>query len=74
MYILIDKINKKCYPGEDLGIVANESGKSINTLWSWVGKMDNRWFENMEFILIKEERLKSRRGGINSGNEKYFNK
>ena len=74
MYILIDKGNKKCYPGEDLGAVSFKSGMSINTLWYWVRKMKDSWFENMGFILVKENKIKSRRGGINSGNEKYFNK
>jgi hypothetical protein len=72
MFILIDKLNKKCYPGDDLGIIASESGKSVNTLRSWSRKSD--WYENSEFLLIKEQRLKGRRGGINIGNEKYFNK
>jgi len=74
MYILINKAAKKCYPGDDLGIVSDKSGKSISTLKSWKKKAKDGWFENVEFILIEEERLKGRRGGINDGNEKYFNK
>jgi len=72
MYILIDKKEKKCYPGDDLGIVSYESGKSIHTLRSWSKK--NIWFENGDFMLIKSNRLKSRRGGINKGNEHFFNR
>jgi hypothetical protein len=74
MYILIDKKEKKCYPGDDLGIVSYESGKSIHTLRSWVKKFENDWFENIDFILILAVRLKGRRGGINKGNEHFFNK
>jgi hypothetical protein len=74
MYILIDKKNKKGYPGEDLGIISFESGKSIHTLRSWVKKFEKGWFENIDFILIESERLKSRRGGINDGNKHFFNK
>ena len=72
MFILIDKVNKRCYPGDDLGIVSKTSGKSINTLRSWAKK--DTWYENFYFILITEKRLKGNRGGINIGNKKYFNK
>lgn len=72
MFILIDKTNKLCYPGDDLGIVSYESSVSIHTLRSWVKK--GKWFENGSYILISEERLKGRRGGLNSGNEHLFNK
>lgn len=74
MYILIDKKNKKSYPGDDLSIVAETSKKSINTLWSWMKRSKNNWFENVDFILIKEERLRGKRGGINEGNKHLFNK
>ena len=74
MYILIDKKQRKAYPGDDLGIVSSESEKSIHTLRSWIPKMVNNWFENTDFILIKENRLKGRRGGKNKGNEHLFNK
>jgi hypothetical protein len=74
MFILIDKKNKKCYPGDDLGIVSYESGKSINTLRSWMKKASGHWFENLDYILIHADRLKGRRGGINKGNEYFFNK
>jgi hypothetical protein len=74
MFILIDKTNKKCYPGSDLGIISYQSGKSLNTLRSWVKKSVNKWFENIDFILIQSELLKSRRGGVNEGNKHFFNK
>jgi hypothetical protein len=72
MFILVDKQNKIGYPGDDLMAVSKESGKSINTLRSWMKK--GKWFENIDFILFEEKRIKGSRGGINSGNEKYFNK
>lgn len=74
MFILIDKENKKGYAGEDLGIIARISGKSVNTLRSWSKKMQYNWFENMDFILLSTSMHKSRRGGINAGNKHLFNK
>jgi hypothetical protein len=74
MYILINKKRHICYPGDDLGIVSHKSGKSINTLRSWIKKFEENWFENLEWILIKSERLKGRRGGLNEGNKHLFNK
>lgn len=74
MYILIDKENKKSYAGEDLGIVAMISCKSISTLRLWVKKMHDNWFENIAYILINTNMHKSRRGGINKGNEHLFNR
>ena len=72
MYILIDKADKIGWIGKDLGIISEESGKSIYTLRSWAKKSE--WFENIRYILFESEYLNSRRGGINEGNRKYFNK
>jgi hypothetical protein len=75
MYILIDKKNKQCYPADELQSVADKSSKSINTLWSWVKKMDDfNWFENLDYILLKRDRIKGHRGGINDGNKHLFNR
>jgi hypothetical protein len=37
-------------------------------------KASGHWFENLDYILIQADRLKGRRGGINKGNEHFFNK
>ena len=73
MYILIDKMNKECYPGDDLGIISEKSGVSVFTLRSWTKKFNKEeWYDGLKFTLIKRERLKGKRGGINEGNMHLF--
>lgn len=72
MYTLLDKKNKTGYDGIELSTISEKSGISVHTLRSWNKK--GIWFENMRYILFEGDLMKSRRGGINSGNEKYFKK
>jgi len=70
MYILIDKTDKICYPCEDLSGVSDSSGRSVDTLRSWVRK--SSWYENDRWVLIKEKVIKGKRGGLNEGNRHLF--
>jgi len=71
MYILVDKTEKKMYSGTDLGSISEESEISVHTLRKWNQK-HRLWHENVRYILAYSVPRKSRRGGLNSGNEKYF--
>jgi hypothetical protein len=72
MYTLVDKENKIGWAGNDLVSLSRVSNKSVHTLRSWM--KNGRWYENIRYILLENDLIKSNRGGINKGNEKFFNR
>jgi hypothetical protein len=61
MFILIDKVEKRCYPSDSMKEISKKSGVKYDRLCGWSKR---GFYENLEYMFFKVDKIKSNQGGI----------
>lgn len=70
MFVLIDKIEKRCYTSYSKKSISNESGVKYNTLDYWCRK---GYYENEEYVFTRvSKHLVSEQGKHSKGNPLFI--